>query len=73
MERTLAFKSNGKTHQIKVRIPKNTSDWWTAKKSKGETFDIHFDADYKSITVYHVGKNGADYSKQIHNQYYGRR
>lgn len=61
----IVFQFKGKKHQFSF-VPTD-SDEWMAFTSKKNTFDVHYCEDYKSINVYEVINNKADYKKSIAN------
>jgi len=65
-EITIEFEHKGKQH--KLTFTPEEEDWWTAFKSKGLDFDLHYDEDDGTISVYEYSDNGTDYTNTVYSK-----
>jgi len=63
---TIKFKHKGKEH--KHTFTPDEPDWWTSFESNGNTYDVHYDEDYKHIVVYEYSDKGTDYDNTVYKK-----
>lgn len=65
-EITIEFEHKGKQH--KYTFTPEEEDWWDSFNSNGQTYDVHYDEDYGTISVYEYSDKGTDYTNTVYSK-----
>jgi hypothetical protein len=60
------FNYKNKNHKFLFRPEQR--DWWTSFESSGLIFDLHYDEDSNTISVYEYKNKNTDYSNTIYSK-----
>jgi len=62
----IEFEHRGNKH--KHTFTPEEGDWWTSFESNGNSYDVHYDEDYGTISVYEYSDKGTDYSNTVYSK-----
>jgi hypothetical protein len=62
----IEFEHKGNKH--KHSFTPEEEDWWTSFESNGNSYDVHYDEDYGTISVYEYSDKGTDYANTVYSK-----
>lgn len=62
----IEFEHKGNKH--KHTFTPEEEDWWTNFESNGNSYDVHYDEDYGTISVYEYSDKGTDYANTVYSK-----
>lgn len=62
----IEFEHKGNKH--KHTFTPEEEDWWTSFESNGNSYDVHYDEDYGTISVYEYSDKGTDYANTVYSK-----